>query len=60
MTATELRTLRDRRKLSRARLSFILTEKYGRGFGPNAIESWEAGINPIPSIKAMALREFLD
>jgi len=60
MTAQELKDLRNRRKLSRARLSHIMTAKFGTGFSERAIKAWERLENPIPSIKAMALREFLD
>lgn len=59
MTGDELKTLRTRHKISRARLAHIMTGKYGRGFSERAVKAWEREENPIPSIKAIALREFL-
>lgn len=60
MTSDELRTLRTRNKLSRARLAHIMTGKHGEGFSERSIENWEEGVSPILSLKAMALRKFLD
>lgn len=60
MIAQDLKDLRNRRGLSRSRLACIMTAKYGRGFSERSVEAWESDENPIPSIKAMALRKELD